>query len=83
MCSWILELKKTYHQGGTHIGMEEGIGPPSRADCLQRVQNMCARLICIESKYCHITPLLVDVHWLPAKFRIEFKILLILRFLRD
>ena len=30
-------------------------------------------------KYCHITPLLVDlhVHWLPVKFRIEFKIMLI------
>ena len=44
---------------------------------LQRVQNMCARLICNECKYCHITPLLVDLHWLPVKFRIEFKILLI------
>ena len=38
---------------------------------------MCARLICNESKYCHITPLLVDLHWLPVKFRIDFKILLI------
>ena len=27
------ELKKTYHQGGTHTGMEEGVGPPPRADC--------------------------------------------------
>ena len=44
---------------------------------LQCVQNMCARLICNESRYCHITPLLVDLHWLPVKFRIEFKILLI------
>ena len=38
---------------------------------------MCARLICNESKLCHITPLLVDLHWLLVKFRIEFKILLI------
>ena len=38
---------------------------------------MCARLICNESKYCHITPLLADLHWLPVKLRIEFKILLI------
>ena len=68
------EQKKTYHQGGTHTGMVEGVGPPPRADCLQRVQNMCARLICNESKYCHITLLLVDVHWLPVKFRIEFKV---------
>ena len=50
---------------------------------LQRVQNVCARLICNEIKYCHLTPSLVDVHWLPVKFRIEFKILLILRFSRD
>ena len=28
-------------------------------------------------KYCHITPLLADLHWLPVQFRIEFKILLI------
>ena len=51
--------------------------PEYQLNKLQRVQNMCARLICNESKYCHITPLLVDLHWLPVKFRIEFKILLI------
>ena len=38
---------------------------------------MCARLISNESKYCHITPLLVDLHWLPVKFKIEFTIVLI------
>ena len=51
--------------------------PEYQLNKLQRVQNMCAGLICKESKYCHITPLLVDLHWLPVKFRIEFKILLI------
>ena len=51
--------------------------PEYQLNKLQRVQNMCARLICNESKYCHITPLLADLHWLPVKFRIEFKILLI------
>ena len=35
------------------------------------------RLICNESKYCHITSLPVDLHWHTVKFRIEFKILLI------
>ena len=44
---------------------------------LQRVQHMCARLICNESKYCHIIPLLMGLHWLPIKLRIEFKIILI------
>ena len=52
--------------------------PEYQLNKLQRVQNMCARLICNESKYCHITPLLVDLHWRPVKFRIEFKILLII-----
>ena len=42
-----------------------------------RVQNSCARLVCNENRYCHITPLLVDLHWLPVSFRINFKILLI------
>ena len=31
--------------------------PEYQLNRLQRVQNMCARLICNESKYCHITPL--------------------------
>ena len=50
-------------------------------DCLlnklQRVQNACARLIFREQKFCHVTPLIYELHWLPIKYRIEFKILLI------
>ena len=45
---------------------------------LQRVQNACARLIFNEHKFCHTTPLIVELHWLPIRFRIVyFKILLI------
>ena len=44
---------------------------------LQRVQNACARLIFREQKFCHVTPLISELHWLPIKYRIEFKILLI------
>ena len=29
------------------------------------------------SKYCHVRPLLYNLHWLPVKFRIDFKILLL------
>ena len=43
---------------------------------LQRVQNAAARLVFQESKFCHITPLLKSLHWLPVKYRIDFKILL-------
>ena len=41
------------------------------------VFNTCARLICNESKYCCITPLLMELHWLPINLRIESKIVLI------
>lgn len=44
---------------------------------LQRVQNAAACLIFEESKYCHVTPLLKSLHWLPVKYRIIFKVLLI------
>ena len=44
---------------------------------LQRVQNAVARLIFLESKYCHVRPLLYNLQWLPVKFRIDFKILLL------
>ena len=42
-----------------------------------RVQNAAARLIFQESRFCHITPLLKSLHWLPVKYRIVFKIILI------
>ena len=44
---------------------------------LQRVQNACARRIFAEGRYCHITPLLIKLHWLPIQSKIVFKILLL------
>ena len=41
------------------------------------IQNACARLVCNTSTFCHITPLLKNLHWLPIRQRIAFKILLI------
>ena len=51
--------------------------PDSQIGRLQRVQNTCARLICGCSKFSRIIPLLRDLHWLPVRQRISFKILLI------
>ena len=51
--------------------------PAYQLNKLQRVQNAAARLIFLESKYCHVRPLLYNLHWLPVKFRIDFKILLL------
>jgi hypothetical protein len=42
----------------------------------QRVQNTAARLIIRKKKYEHITPTLVALHWLPFKFRCQYKLLL-------
>ena len=42
-----------------------------------KVQNAAARVILQLSKFDHITPAFVDLHWLPTKFRIQFKLLLI------
>ena len=44
---------------------------------LQRLQNAAARLISNVPRYSHITPVLWSLHWLPVKFRIDFKILLL------
>ena len=39
--------------------------------------NASARLIYRAPKFCHITPLLTELHWLPVRARIHYKILLI------
>ena len=44
---------------------------------LQRVMNASARLVYCAPKYCHINSLLRELHWLPVKLHIDFKILLI------
>uniref|UniRef100_A0A8C6K7Z1 Reverse transcriptase domain-containing protein n=1 Tax=Nothobranchius furzeri TaxID=105023 RepID=A0A8C6K7Z1_NOTFU len=44
---------------------------------LQVVQNACARLLTKSSKHTHITPLLLQLHWLPVNFRVHFKILVL------
>ena len=44
---------------------------------LQKCQNHAARVITKWHKYDHITLVLVDLHWLPTKQRIDFKIILL------
>lgn len=43
---------------------------------LQLVQNAAARLLTGSRKYDHVSPLLSSLHWLPVRYRIDFKILL-------
>ena len=44
---------------------------------LQRVLNAAARITCFTPRCSHITPVLMHLHWLPIKFRVEFKIALL------
>ncbi len=55
-----------------YVGLDQ-----SSLQRLQLVQNAAARLLTGTKKYEHITPVLASLHWLPVRFRIEFKILLI------
>ena len=44
---------------------------------LQSIQNAAAWVITLTKKWEHITPALKKLHWLPVKYRIIFKILLL------
>jgi len=44
---------------------------------LQSVQNAATRLITLSKKHDHITPLLINLHWLPIEERIKYKIFLV------
>ena len=44
---------------------------------LQYVQNGAAKLILLKRKRDHVTPLLKELHWLPIKYRTQFKVLVL------
>ncbi len=51
--------------------------PASSINKLQIVQNAAARVLTRSRKYDNITQILQSLHWLPIKFRISYKILLL------
>ena len=53
-----------------------GISEASLAK-LQKVQNYAARLICGVKIREHITPYLKQLHWLPVRSRLQYKLLLL------
>ena len=58
------------------IGLLYGL-PDCEIAKLQRILNAAARLLMSCKKFDHITPILINLHWLPARYRIDFKILLL------
>ena len=50
--------------------------PKYKVKKLQQIQNIAARYVTGARKYDHITPILVQLHWLPVSYRIVFKHLL-------
>ena len=51
--------------------------PNAEISKLQKLQNAAARIVTLTPKHCHITQTLQNLHWLPVKQRIIFKILLL------
>ena len=47
--------------------------PKYKVKKLQQIQNIAARYVTGARKYDHITPVLVQLHWLPVLYRIVFK----------
>ncbi len=41
------------------------------------MQNAAARLLMSVRKHQHITPILATLHWLPAHYRVDFKLLIL------
>ena len=50
--------------------------PNCQLSKLLRIQNDAARLVTNSHRWHNATPILSSLHWLPVKFRIDFKILL-------
>ena len=51
--------------------------PQTMLSKVQRVQNLAARLVCLTGRREHITPVLQELHWLPVRQRISFKVLVV------
>ena len=51
--------------------------PDSHIAKLQRIQNSAARLVTRTRFHDHITPVIQKLHWLPVRYRIMYKILIL------
>ena len=51
--------------------------PKYQFEKLQKLQNFAAKVIMKRSLYDHVTPCLIELHWLPIHYRVDFKIALL------
>ena len=51
--------------------------PKYQFEKLQKLQNFAAKVILRKSMYDHVTPCLIELHWLPINFRVDYKIALL------
>ena len=58
-------------------GLLHGL-PTNLVAKLQSILNTAARLVTKTRKYEHITPVMINLHWLPIQYRIQFKLLLLI-----
>ena len=70
-------FKLLLHQSLTIVIRYYMFFPKNVIKQLQRVQNAAARVVSLSPKFCHITPVLMNLHWLPIDLGIEFKILIV------
>ena len=49
----------------------------SQLNRLQRIQNIAARIVTRLPKHDHITPVLKQLHWLPVRMRVLYKLLVL------
>jgi len=52
--------------------------PQTTVEPLQRVQNAAARMIFNLGKHKNATPCLIQLHWLPVRFRITYKLCILM-----
>ena len=50
--------------------------PDCKIDKLQRIQNIACRILCRAPRVIEVNDLMCDLHWLPVRCRIQFKVLL-------
>ena len=51
--------------------------PAYQQECLRKVLNAVATVTCFTHKYALITPVVIQLHWLPVRQQVEFKVALI------